>query len=600
MKHLSILGSLTTIMLLCLTPAPAQVIWNNSSNDRAFLGVTTDDISERKAELLGYENHHGAFITSIVEGSAAEEFGFQPLDYIVAINNESMDWSTSLTELLEDYESGDEVTVYFYRKGKKQSKKVTLGKRRSSWNTSINIAGFSGKNNPFLGISQHSAYSEYELGVRVNIIDESTADELNMKDGDVIQTINGYTMVDWQDIQGAIKMMKPGDQVSVSWDREGQKYTKSGTMKSESQRRNNYSLSFGRIAGGSDYAFLGVYSNPISTEKAEKLGFDNRYGSYVTGVMDRSAAKDIGLQPFDYIVGIDEYRTGKNQDLTDILRKYDVGESATLHFIRQGRKMTRNVTFTDRDDARDASRERCDDPFLGVQQSFSTKPKSGVVVNVIDESTAEKAGMEDGDIITSINDFNILDWEDLGTAVDAMEIGAEIKLDFLREGRRQTGSAPIQSDCDRRERSNRAINLDFGDMTINLFGDDEDEEEERESVRNMRVDLQNMGSADMNKLRNEFDLDVPTTNNLNVQGLQLYPDPETGKFRLEFKLSQRGDTGVRIYNKSGREIYQYDLGGFSGDFSDDVDIAQNGEGSYFLVIEQRGQAFAKKVVLKKS
>ncbi len=600
MKHLSILGSLITFMLLCLTPATAQVIWNNSGDDRAFLGVTTDDISERKAELLGFENRHGAYITSITEGSAAEKFGFQPLDYIVAVNDESMDWSTDLSDLLEDYEPGDEVTIYFYRKGKKQSKNVTLGKRRNSWNTSFNLARVTGSNDPFLGISQHSADSEYELGVRVNIIDGSTADELGMKDGDVIMSINGYTMVDWQDIQGSIKMMEPGDQVSVAWEREGQKYSKSGTIKSEADRRSNYSLSFGRIAGGNDYAFLGVYSNPISAEKAEKLGFDNRYGSYVTGVMERSAAEKIGLQPFDYIVGIDEYRTGKNQDLTDILRKYDVGESATLHFIRQGRKMTRNVTFTDRDDARDARRERCDDPFLGVQQSFSSKPQSGVLVNVIEESTAEKAGLEDGDIITSINDFTILDWEDLGTAVDVMQVGAEIKLDYLRDGQRQTGRAPIQSDCDRRERSNRAINLDFGDMTINLFGDDEDEEDEREALRDMRVDLQDMGSSDMSRLRNDFDLDVPNSSNLNVRGLQLYPNPETGRFRLEFELSQRGDTGIRIYNNSGREIYQYDLGGFSGDFSDDVDIAQNGEGSYFLVIQQRGQAFAKKIVLKKS
>jgi hypothetical protein len=193
-----------------------------------------------------------------------------------------------------------------------------------------------------------------------------------------------------------------------------------------------------------------------------------------------------------------------------------------------------------------------------------------------------------------------LDWEDLGTAVDAMEIGADIKLDFLRNGEQQKGRAPIQSDCDRRDRSNRAINLDFGEMTINLFGDDEDEEGEREAVRDMRVDLQSISSSDMNRLRNEFDLDIPNSSSLNVQDLQLYPNPETGRFRLEFKLSQRGDTGVRMYNNSGREIYQYDLGGFSGEFADDVDIAQNGEGSYFLLIQQRGQAFAKKIVLKKS
>ena len=153
MKHLSILGSLTIVTLLCLTPISAQVIWNSSSDDRAFLGVTTDEVSERKAELLGFENRYGAYITSIVEGSAAEEYGFQPLDYIVAVNDESMDWSTDLTELLENYEPGDEVTIYFYRKGKKQSKPVTLGKRRSSWNTNFSLARVTGRNDPFLDVA---------------------------------------------------------------------------------------------------------------------------------------------------------------------------------------------------------------------------------------------------------------------------------------------------------------------------------------------------------------------------------------------------------------------------------------------------------------
>ncbi|MEK7254358.1 MAG: hypothetical protein AAB316_06420 [Bacteroidota bacterium] len=52
--------------------------------------------------------------------------------------------------------------------------------------------------------------------------------------------------------------------------------------------------------------YLGVEAIHISEEKAKKLGFTNVHGSYVSKVMERSSAKQAGLQPFDYIYGVDE------------------------------------------------------------------------------------------------------------------------------------------------------------------------------------------------------------------------------------------------------------------------------------------------------
>lgn len=586
-----------------LSLAQSLSSWSHSGQqDRAFLGVTTEQISGRKATLLGFENKYGAYITSVVPGSAAAQAGLQPLDYLVGLDEEEMAWSKDLTDLLGQYNAGDQVTLHFFRKGKKQTKTVRLGSRRDRQARTLTA-----DEDPYLGITLNRAHSNYDPGVRVDVIRNTTADEIGLKDGDVIMTINGYTMIDWDDISGALNMLRAGDDITITWERVGESYTGTGTLKSETNRRRPYAVTgFGSFSSN-DYAFLGITSTEISREKAEKLGFDNPYGSYVTNTLGNSAAEAAGLQPFDYVYGVDEYRTGRDQSLTDILKKYDIGETGTLHYIRRGELQKQEVTFTDRSVAERNSRPQCANPFLGVQQSHESRPEEGVQVNVIDGSTAEELGLQDGDIIMRINDYPILDWDDLGTAVDAMSVSQPITVEYERDGRLSKGSAPIQSECDRKStheiRGYRDVRPRGNGTVIDIFGEREEESAEDDielNMEDMQISLDDMPREDRENMEERFDLDMPERNNLDIDGLRLFPNPSMGMFRLEFSLPQKGNTDILIYNASGREIYQYSLGDFAGSFSDDVNIAQNGPGAYFLVIRQNDQATAQKIILTKN
>ena len=584
-----------------LAPAQSFSLWSDSGQqDRAFLGVTTEQISGRKATLLGFENKYGAYIKSIVPGSAAARANLQPLDYIVGIDEEEMGWAKDLTDLLGQYNSGDQVTLHFFRKGKKQMKTLRLGSRSDRQARTLTA-----NEDPYLGITLNRAHSDYDPGVRVDVIRNTTADEIGLKDGDVIMSINGYTMIDWVDITGALNMLQAGDEITIGWERVGESYTETGTLKSEANRRRPYAVTGSRSFSGNDYAFLGITSTEISRDKAEKLGFDNPYGSYVTNTLGNSAAEAAGLQPFDYVYGIDEYRTGRDQNLTDILKKYDIGETATLHYIRQGELRKQEITFTDRSLAERSGRPQCANPFLGVQQSHQSRPDEGVQVNVINGSTAEELGLQDGDVIIRINGHPILDWDDLGTAVDAMSVSQPITVEYERDGRFNKGSAPIQSECDRQGgygiRSAPEIRIRGNGAVIDLFGEREEsvEEETVLDLKNMDATLSDMPREDRDDMQERFNLDMPEKNDLDVNDLRLFPNPSMGMFRLEFSLSQKGDTDILIYNASGRQIYQYSLGDFEGSFSDDVDIAQNGPGAYFLVIRQNERATAQKIILTK-
>ena len=63
----------------------------------------------------------------------------------------------------------------------------------------------------------------------------------------------------------------------------------------------------------------------------------------------------------------------------------------------------------------------------------------------MDKSTAQSIGLEDGDLITHINGFPILDWTDMGTAIDMMEVGNQMKITYERKGETSTSNGMIKS-----------------------------------------------------------------------------------------------------------------------------------------------------------
>ncbi len=559
--------------------------WDDDEN-RAYLGIYSREVSDDKAELLGFDNEYGSYISRVIPNSAADRAGLQPFDYVYGVDEKRVDWNDDLTDLLEAYEPGDRVTIHYIRQGQKRAVQVELGER-SNWSWSKDNS-----EDAFLGVSPRHDNEQDEFGVPVNIVRNSAAEEMGLRHGDLILSINDYPMVDWEDISTAIDNIKPGETIRIEYERAGERQSLSGLIRSEAEsRRQAETLS--RTQSGK--AFLGIHSAKLSEEKAELLGFDNLYGSYVTKVLRGTAAESAGVQAFDYIYGVDAYRTGEQQDLSLILRKYRPGEEATLHLIRRQDKKTLPLTFGQRSDVISEQSDKCEEPFFGIRHDHSYNPERGVAVEVISNSTAEELGLENGDVITAINGYPIIDWEDISTAIDNMKIGDPIAVDYRRQGKEQSGSQPIKSYCDTKGLTKEQ------DNNVYFYDDQTWSEGRRQPSRmdlsDVELDMTDMSPAEAREMKQEYDIDMPTDNNLRIEGLKLFPNPSDGMFRLEFNLPQRGQTSIRIYNASGRQIYNYELGSYSGAFSDSVDISQNGTGSYFLEIRQEGKSVAKKIVL---
>lgn len=360
--------------------------------------------------------------------------------------------------------------------------------------------------------------------------------------------------------------------------------------------------------------FMGIYAEMISETKAKKMGLEHSYGTLVVGVIPGTGAEKAGLQLFDYLYGIDAYRAGKEQNFGVILSRYKPGDQVRIYFIRKGESRTAELTFGKRPEVAEKKvMNKCEDTFLGITSNESVDPEEvdGVKINPLKNSTALELGLKDGDVIKTLNGYRMYDWDDIGYVLDNMKVGEKITVGFERDRKEMKGTAKIKSyadtknckdcDCSELEDMEFDIRVDIPEIRIEIpnlpKSPPAPAPPARADVSSMQVDIQDPATDEARLMNEKFNLRMSTDNNLPVKNIRLTANPGEGNFLLTFHLPQSGNTSVRIFNAKGRLIYEYDLGKFSGDFSDTVDISQNGPGTYYLDIRQGEQARLKKLVL---
>ena len=96
---------------------------------------------------------------------------------------------------------------------------------------------------------------------------------------------------------------------------------------------------------------------------------------------------------------------------------------------------------------------------------------------------------------------------------------------------------------------------------------------------------------------------LPASVNLNkkelaVENLRFSPNPNNGKFELNFKLEKEQAVQVKIVDLQGKEVYNEMVNNFEGYYTNQIDISENKEGVYILQIIQGNKASTNKIVLK--
>ena len=344
-----------------------------------------------------------------------------------------------------------------------------------------------------------------------------------------------------------------------------------------------------------DRAFFGISFKRISSEKANKLGFENPYGSYVAKVINHTAAKEIGIQPFDYIIGINEEQTSADKGFVALLCKYHPKEKVKIHFIRNGELKSSEVILGSAHQLQISCDRKDDCAFWGV--GILEENLNGVKIKVIPNSSAEKMELQDGDLVTKINNHPILDWTDLSIAISNLKPNDLIQVEFIRANKRMISSGHIGEKCKKNSNTDLGNNTQEDKPSIAEELRPEKFEENFGPYEAPEIFIEEVQSNELTDSESSPIIELSLTNDLKIEKLNLYPGTEQGVFYLSFLLPEFGNTSIKLYNETGSLVYQYDLNDFGGTFRDELDLSDTPRGTYFMEITQNNKSVNKKITL---
>ncbi len=172
---------------------------------RAIIGVGISDMTPEEAEKQNMKEVKGALVSRIYEGSAAAEANLKENDVILKIAGVPVNTSAELQEQVAKYRPGDKISVTYLRGGKEFTVPVTL--KNIAGNTSVVTRGMTGVEvfgARLEGLSSNERRSyKLENGVRITELGEGLFQDIGLRRGTIITTINGKKVNNSADVKSA-------------------------------------------------------------------------------------------------------------------------------------------------------------------------------------------------------------------------------------------------------------------------------------------------------------------------------------------------------------------------------------------------------------
>ena len=202
----------------------------------------------------------------------------------------------------------------------------------------------------YLGVSTESATGK-QLGALVNeVIKDTPASKLGLKEGDIITQVDGKSVKGSEELTDAIRSHEEGDQLKVTWLRDGKKMNGTTTLSARNGMRYAYRFN---SDDGEDFAwtdelgdglmehapraFLGI--TPADEEEEDATGV--RIGEVVEG----SAAETMGMVDGDVVRAINGTSVSDFEALADAIGTKEPGDKVEVTVMRDGKEMKLNGTL---------------------------------------------------------------------------------------------------------------------------------------------------------------------------------------------------------------------------------------------------------------
>jgi PDZ domain len=503
------------------------------------------------------------------------------------------------------------------------------------------------------------------------------------ENGKKSHTIREFDLTDEQQLADALRELGVMDELNVIGNDENLvldlRRMRNGGM------LNDICIALSNAQAPEEDAYLGVYYSDWNEEYARKEGKKGppvKAGAYVTSLDEGTPAEKAGLRSGDVIVALGGKPVGNGSDLVDAIGAHKPGDQVEVTYYRGRDKNTTKVTLTGRHSsnydivwsdedatraAEDATREaedairaaedamRSDEDarnawsrsmsvaddgaFLGVDGD-DVEGGGVSITEVTDSSAAQQMGLHLGDVIKTINDKSIDNFEELAERIDDMKAGDEVRVKVIRNGQAQTFSGtlgqrrpimwnwtgnvpmdpsgnnmvPAMPDVpDMPDMPDMPAMPDMSNFAPNGGWSTEMQDELRRSMEQLRAEMQRMRNELRGDIVNEIHLNVDASalsldestllkgkgvtnleSALDLPGLELYPGHDS--FNIQFEAPQRGDLNLDMHDAQGERVYHESITGFKGNYQRVLDWSDRPDGTYFIVISQNGRTLARKLV----
>ena len=189
-------------------------------------------------------------------------------------------------------------------------------------------------------------------------------------------------------------------------------------------------------------SFLGIYMQDINEDLYETLELKTRNGAIVSDIVEDSPAAKSGLEEGDVIVTFEGKEISNGSELKNLVSSTDPGSRVKLGIFRDNKQKNIYVTLEEREDELvsipNVNYEfglLLENPSSELIERFNIKQKDPsniqgvVVVSVEENSPADKAGLEEGDIISRVGRKKIFNTKDFTNEIKKYD--NESKVLFL-------------------------------------------------------------------------------------------------------------------------------------------------------------------------
>jgi serine protease Do len=190
--------------------------------------------------------------------------------------------------------------------------------------------------------------------------------------------------------------------------------------------------------------WLGVMIQKITPELKDKLFLKDERGALVADVTAGGPADTAGIKRGDVIVSFDGKEIREMRDLPYIVASTPVGKTVTVTVVRKGQKKSFQVKIEELKEEKEPVAVSKDEENLGMTvkeitpelaQNFGLSEKSGLVVVHVDNNTpAEEAGIQPGDIILELDQVPVKSLEQFTHKIKTYKKGDTILFLIKRKG----------------------------------------------------------------------------------------------------------------------------------------------------------------------